>query len=328
MERSSRIETKVGKNSEAHFYHLIMMPDFVIIGAQKSASTFVHLCLSEHPEVYIPYSETPFFQDPDYNPDRLDILESYFENVNLSGVQCLGIKRPDYLAKPECPKRMSKHIPNAKLIAVLRDPIERIISAYYHFVKTGFIPPVDVNEGLKKVLHGPWDKNHPRSKELVEYGFYYRHIKRYLKYYDRKDLKVCMHETISCSPNKKIREMYEFLNVEKNFQPKKFINRRPKSSTYDIKRVTRIHKANKLINKYYNGKKRMKRIPVKKNPLKYVKYSALRGLNKVDEFVRGRADKPKLSRELSHELRELYADDVRKLESLLGKSLESWTTVE
>ena len=43
-----------------------MLPDFVIIGAQKSASTFMQVCLDDHPDIYLPRGETTFFESPDY----------------------------------------------------------------------------------------------------------------------------------------------------------------------------------------------------------------------------------------------------------------------
>ena len=95
------------------------LPDFVIIGAQKSASSFMQLCLADHPDIYIPEGETPFFESPDYEQGDIHEIEELFEGRSE---KCLGIKRPNYIGKAEVPNRILKHLPNAKLIAILRNP--------------------------------------------------------------------------------------------------------------------------------------------------------------------------------------------------------------
>jgi hypothetical protein len=129
-----------------------MLPNFVIIGAQKSASTFLQVCLSDHPNVFLPNGETPFFESPDYEQSNVSDLERIFEKRSEKRI---GIKRPNYIGKPEVPKRIEFHLPHAKLIAVLRNPIDRAISAYYHNINYGFIPPINVENGIRKIITQP-----------------------------------------------------------------------------------------------------------------------------------------------------------------------------
>jgi len=301
-----------------------MLPDFVIIGAQKSASTFVHLCLSEHPEVYIPKSETPFFQDPDYDPDNLSRLEAYFEGANPSDHQRLGIKRPDYLASPECPRRINRHLPDAQLIAILRNPIDRIVSAYYHYIKTGFLPPVHINKGLKKVLSGGWVTEYPRSVELVEYGMYYKHLKRYLKYFGKTKIKVIFHSNIKKSPKNEIKKICKFLDVSKESIPNNSLEKEPKASVYELDRLARMQRANRLINRYSKDGMRMHRLPIKDNPLLYCWHVLLRIRDFADHVLRGSGSKPNLSPSLLKQLHDRYKKDIQKLEKLLEKDLSKW----
>ncbi len=300
-----------------------MMPDFVIIGAQKAASTYVQLSLRDHPQVYLPYSETPFFQDPDYDPDRLDILESYFEDADLSDVRQLGIKRPDYLGRAECPKRIHRHIPDAKLIVVLRDPVQRLVSAYYHYVKTGFIPPVHVNEGVPKILSGEWDKKYPRSVEIIEYGMYYKHLKRYLNFFEKRQIKVIMYERLKNKNIETVQNIYNYLGVDASYIPSSS-NKRPKSSVYDLSRLKRIRSANMSINKYYRCGTRMKRIPLNKNIISYLKYAFLKGINYIDMLTKKRDKKPELKKSLKEKVKDEYQEDIYSLEDLLKTSLDHW----
>lgn len=126
-----------------------MLPNFIIIGAQKSASTFLQACLNDHPDIYMPYGETPFFESPDYERNNIRDLEKIFVDRDE---KCIGIKRPTYIGKPEVPERILAHLPNAKLIAVLRNPIDRAISAYFHNINYGFIPAIDVETGSKSLF--------------------------------------------------------------------------------------------------------------------------------------------------------------------------------
>ena len=74
------------------------LPDFAIIGAQKSATTFLHGCLAEHPEVYMPRAEIPFFESPDYERSKISDLAGLFAGRSE---KWLGFKRPNFLGKPE-----------------------------------------------------------------------------------------------------------------------------------------------------------------------------------------------------------------------------------
>ena len=56
----------------------VMLPDFVIIGAMKAASTLITECLRQHPEVYMPRGETPYFRDPEYSWSGIEIVEGIF----------------------------------------------------------------------------------------------------------------------------------------------------------------------------------------------------------------------------------------------------------
>ena len=59
-----------------------MLPNFIIIGAQKSGTSFIHECLIEHPESYMPFGEISYFENPDYNQTSLEQFEQLFENKN------------------------------------------------------------------------------------------------------------------------------------------------------------------------------------------------------------------------------------------------------
>ena len=152
-------------------------PNLIIVGAQKAASTSLQTALSLHPDVYLAPGEEPALEDPDFGEGAFTRLRG---NLELHSETVVGIKRPSYLAKPEVPPRIATFLPQAHLLAVLRNPYDRLVSAYFHYVATGFLPPLKFQEGINRLLT---DENFrlrwPRSSEVLEFGRYWTHLQRY-----------------------------------------------------------------------------------------------------------------------------------------------------
>lgn len=146
----------------------------------------------------MPNRETPFFESADYETSDKGELESIFEGRTE---KCLGIKRPNYIVKAEVPSRIQQDLPDAKLIAVLRNPIERAISAYFHNIKYGFLPPLDIEIGMRKLLLDPsYSLKYKRAPEIIEFGFHYKYLTQYSQYMDNNQLLLFLHEDILMQP--------------------------------------------------------------------------------------------------------------------------------
>ena len=107
-----------------------MKLDFIIIGGQKCGSTYLHHIINEHPEIDTLPGESPYFESPDYEDYGMDKLEKLINELDQNKV--IGIKRPNYLSKPEVPLRIFKENRKIKLIVILRNPIERLWAKYSH----------------------------------------------------------------------------------------------------------------------------------------------------------------------------------------------------
>jgi len=163
------------------------MIDFIIIGAQKSASTYVHRTIEQSDEVYMPRGEVRSFEDPHFANGG----EEKLERIIASGPgKKIGIKRPDYLGKPEVPERIFRKNKDTKLILVLRDPVERFRSAYYHYAKLGFAPVEDINIATSKILSGEYQKKYRKLKEILPYGSYHECLERYRRYFSKEAILV------------------------------------------------------------------------------------------------------------------------------------------
>ncbi|MGH8658895.1 MAG: hypothetical protein ACREV4_10620 [Gammaproteobacteria bacterium] len=118
--------------------------------------------------------ELPFFDDPDYGGSTFEKFSELF--TAGKGKQAIGFKRPSYLAKAECPERICRHLPSAKLIAVYRNPIERSVSAYFHYMRGGHIP-VRALQGMADILDGRYEGVYPAGADIIEYGLYSKHLR-------------------------------------------------------------------------------------------------------------------------------------------------------
>ncbi len=119
------------------------LPTFVIIGAQKSATRWLRLNLGLHPDVYTAPSEVEFFNSKQhYETDGVDWYRAQFEG--WAGEPCVGEATPGYMFWRHDPNRMSDRIaatlPDAQLIAVLRNPIDRAQSALVHHIAFKALP--------------------------------------------------------------------------------------------------------------------------------------------------------------------------------------------
>ena len=111
------------------------LPDFLCLGAQKSGTTTLHELLSRHPGVYLPSCKEVQYFTLESNQDTR-WYSAHFQRANTN--QSCGEITPYYLFHPAAPLRIHTLLPDAKLIILLRDPVERALSGYFHSVRHGF----------------------------------------------------------------------------------------------------------------------------------------------------------------------------------------------
>ena len=111
------------------------LPDFLGLGTQKGGTTTLHQLLGLHPDVHLPdRKEVHYF---DLQPEQP--ASWYAEQFSSArpGQHC-GEITPFYLFHPEVPARIRALLPEAKLLVLLRDPVERALSQVFHARKRGF----------------------------------------------------------------------------------------------------------------------------------------------------------------------------------------------
>lgn len=290
--------------------------DFVVIGAQKAGSTFVMQCLQDHPGIYMPHGETPFFQDPDYGIDRLHVLEQAVRDAKDG--QLRGIKRPNYLGQAEVPERIASHMPRGKIIAVLRNPVTRAISAYFHFLKAGHIPLVPVDHGLRAILEGKWQKDYPHATTILTYGRYDEHLARFAEYFVAERTKLVVLDDISLDPEGVVQDLYRFLEIDDSVVPQR-TDERPMSATYSLNRLQINRMLMPLVYKAGSNHARFYPRPGTK-PLRYL-------ITGFDRYILAhlfKSPKPTIAHSVIKALKAYYKDDVERLRGRLNHPLEGW----
>jgi len=111
------------------------LPDFLGLGTQKGGTTTLHRLLGEHPDVFLPACKEVHFFDQNYGAG-----EAWYRNhfTNARPQQVCGEITPFYLFHPDVPARIRALLPRAKMIVLLRDPLERTLSQVFHARRHGF----------------------------------------------------------------------------------------------------------------------------------------------------------------------------------------------
>ena len=186
-------------------------PDFLVIGAQKSGTTSLAQALRRHPELFIPGTkEAKHFGSV---PDEAVAGEQYRDFFSgWSGERLIGEATPEYLFLPAAARQIVKFVPDAKLIAVLRNPVDRLYSAYWHARRVGQVYPT-----FESFLD---DQISARGTELpmvgnnIIYGHYVYHLQRYFDLgVDPSKLLVLLFDDLVGEPAETLLTVQEFLGV-------------------------------------------------------------------------------------------------------------------
>jgi hypothetical protein len=198
-----------------------LLPNFLIIGAQKSGTSWLHAMLVQHPDVFMPDSELHFFDKEDRFERGVAWYEAHFPEAGR--FRAVGEKTPDYLWAngrgveghlPDVHHNVHRVVPDAKLIVVLRDPVERAVSAVLHLLRTRRVSPL---LSLDALLVGE-ARDLVRGHGVIEYGFYHRQIRAYLEQFDRERMLFLLFEDdIRQNAPATLRRVCEFLEIEPDF---------------------------------------------------------------------------------------------------------------
>ena len=223
------------------------LPDFIVIGGQRCGTTSLFKNLAEHPQVLRPGIEKGIDYYSLY-PDRG--LDWYRGNFPLRSVARLRTARNGgprifeactyYMFHPFAIERIARDMPDIKLVAMLRDPVERAFSAYKHELARGFETEPDFMTALsleagrldgevERMAEDPTYESHAhRHHAYRARGQYAEQLERVFALFPREQVFVCDSESYFAEPAKQYSDLTAFLGL-RDFQPTRFdqFNARP-----------------------------------------------------------------------------------------------------
>ena len=181
--------------------------NFIGLGVEKAATSWIFACLYEHPEVCIPIKEINFFSEDELWQQGKQYYESIFSERCNSPNLIKGEFSTSYFFLPGVANRIKDVYPNAKLIVNLRNPIDRAFSNYVNDLKAG---AVDTEISFEKALKA---KNY-----YLDQGHYKEQLERYFELFDRNQIKVLVYDDLD-QPLEFIQSVFSFLEVNDSFVP-------------------------------------------------------------------------------------------------------------
>lgn len=197
------------------------LPHFLIVGAQKAGTTWLLHMLRQHPGIFMPPGELHFFNKRENYRRGLRWYRRYFTRASEEQIQ--GEKTPNYLwvnvpvegtDLPASHTRIADWLPDVRIIAILRDPVERAVSAYNHHLRKGRFPP---DAPMEEVLFGE-HRDLARRHGVIAMGHYHVQLSAYLERFDRDQILVLeFGEDVERRPGPALERVCEFLRVDPTF---------------------------------------------------------------------------------------------------------------
>jgi hypothetical protein len=287
-------------------------PNFFIVGAPKAGTTSLYYYLKNIPGIYLsPIKEPNYFVRHAVQGGSFDLIQDKAEYLGLfrKSDRCVAIGEASstYLWGPDSPTLIHEAVPHARIIILLRDPIDRARSQYlmrmkYHHLKSSFYDELMRDYNSKEKVWGV-------SGLYIEFGMYYEQVKRYLDQFGKEQVKIILFEEFIHHPRENVNEVLSFLGVnhrvtdaDVNEQHNPFLVPRSRLSlwVYAFFRWLRAKGINTSKIRILVGDS---------------------GILAVENSLSKETEKPKIEPKAVEFLRQVYYDDVIRLQSLLGRSL-------
>lgn len=293
-------------------------PNFFLVGAPKCGTTALNRYLDQHPAIYMsPIKEPHFFADEirleNFTDDFRAAAErrlpaqggpvtqwaEYLKLFQDAGyATAIGEASPCYLWSPTAPANIAARFPDAKILMILRNPIERALSQYAHMLSFAKAP-LTFSDYLDSALAN----KSTRIGELYPFllfGLYHDQILRYRSYFPASNTRIVFHEDFTRDPRAMLREIFQFLAVDPDFVP-------DLSLRHMEARVPRSFWLKNALKQVGIRDRIPEALRKRLRPLAFAPRAAIA----MSEAERAR-------------LREYYRDDIVKLSALLNRDLAAW----
>jgi len=208
------------------------LPNFIIIGAQKSGTTSLFAYLCQHPQLLPPFKKEVHFFDGGLSPHEDSFKKGkpwYYAHFPLRNRIAADQKTfeasPLYIFNPLAPQRIADLIPEVKIITLLRNPTERAISHYFHERRKGK-EPLTIYEAfqeeerrLEPVIKDGDHKNRVFIHQSYKTrGLYKEQLERYFRYFSKEQILVIPSEEFFAKPDMCLKRVFEFVGVDPEYR--------------------------------------------------------------------------------------------------------------
>jgi len=286
----------------------MILPNVIMIGAHKAGTTSLYDWLIQHPNIFGPegMKDFPFFCDDGYfQKGEAWFNRNYFlrknEKIILHG--CVNYLYFSNIAA----NRIYQNNPSVKIIAVLRNPVDRAYSAYWQQKKIGHEELETFELAIQKEqarLCGEFQER--ANLTYIDHGFYSRQLSYYYKMFPRNNIKVMIFEEMIANKGAALKDVFEFLGVNQDFVPK--------FSVKNESGAARSRLVQSLLLKPIVPNFIKKMMPIT------FRVSAKNVLRRIN--TRQVVYQP-LGRDMRLRLMDLYKDDISELEKMLHRDLRS-----
>ena len=295
--------------------------DFVIVGGQKCGTTLALDMMRVHPDLFMPDGETTLFDRARDDLDR-DIAQFFLGVPDEKRGKQVGIKRPTYLTNEEVPARIHHHNPHVKIIAMVRNPMERARAAYFHMIKSAQLPVLDFETGMNAILDGGFGPEVPLSQTVLTMSFQGRGLNRYVDLFGRSQVHACLFDDLKTDFDGLFTRMHLFLGVNP-MDLSQWHDHRPQEVIYSIERLKWLSQA--APHRYHLNEFGIAvRRKTDHTPEDIHKIEMIEMTDHVRMEPKYGNAKPTPSPALWQRMYDLFKNDITVTEHLLQRDLSSW----
>lgn len=287
------------------------LPNFLIVGAQKTGTTSLFDILNQHSQIYLPQQKEIHFFDVDESYAKGKSFYSSFFSEAGNAI-AVGEASPSYLFLPNVPERIFETLGSSvKIIIVLRNPADRAFSQYKMLAAMGH-----EKRGLDEVLQYNLEQirkalNFDKRTSYLDRGMYAFQIENYFRVFPKENIRVYLFEEDFLDNRKQmIYDLQAFLGVETEN-----ISTYIKAIPYSI---SKSEEMNKVLNTAHPLNQFFKRLIPSKKLRVFLKYH-LNQINSKNAFEN--LDIEPWREKL---IQEVFIDDIKKTEKLIGRKLSRW----
>lgn len=223
--------------------------DFVIVGAQKSGTTTLHNVMSKHPEISMPAAkEVPFFNSEGNSRTDIDAFLVDTFPIPLTKPFKVGKATPQYLPSKIAADQLAQNFPDCKVIAILRNPIERTYSHYRMCLRrerTELSFPDAVEflldpRNLEKARSTEHQLGENDFQYAVAYSEYGRQLQQYFQNFENEQMKVIFMSDLKAKPDEIFHDIFEFIGVESSWSSDSIGKQFHKGGTREVVNLKKI----------------------------------------------------------------------------------------